>query len=95
MDVISDGNLFVGNGKAFDFHEPSMLSALGLPADTPGEYLKELLADLEKARTLSIDKKIEVVKTSKLQGWLAGAASVSTVAKNLVDMLPKLLQMLG
>jgi hypothetical protein len=89
LDVELKNTHFVRGGQAIHFYQPSVLEEIGLPSGTPRELLEELVAELRKHHEASQDQKLDIVKKSRLGGWLSGAASFTTVAKNIIDIVSK------
>ena len=80
---------FVRGGQAIHFYQVAVLDEIGLPTGTPRELLEELVAELRKHREASQEQKIDIVKKSRLGGWLSGTASLTTIAKNIVDIVSR------
>lgn len=83
---------FFGGGQAIDLYKPATLQSIGLPLDTPRDQLEELISELIAKHSASPEQKAEIVKRSRLGEVLSGAASFSTIAKNIVDLASKLSQ---
>lgn len=88
-DIQMSGTRFVANGKALDIYVSAAdLEHLGLPADTPQEFLEEIISALQS--TTDESEKINVVKESRLFQWLGNAASLSNIATALVQFVRSL-----
>lgn len=90
LDVVLKNTHFVRGGQAIHFYQPAVLDEIGLPTGTPRELLEELVAELRKHREASPGQKVDIVKKSRLGDWLCGVASFSTIAKNIVDIVSKI-----
>jgi hypothetical protein len=88
--IISNDTNFLNMGQAFNLYEPGTLQSIGLPASTPHDQLEELIAELRKHRAATEAEKTAIVAKSRLGGFLSGFGSITTIAKNLIDIVSKL-----
>lgn len=90
-DIQMSGTTFVDNGKAIDIYVSAVdLKKIGLPGNTPQEFLREIISTLQGMPSHSDEDKVEMVKQSRLFNWLGAAASASTIANSLVQFIASL-----
>jgi hypothetical protein len=90
-EIEISGTTFKDNGKAMDiFVSSSDLKTLGLPEDTPQEYIREVLHSLEHQKDLPTEQKLESISNSNLFKWLGHGASVASIGSALITFLQSL-----
>ena len=65
---------------------PSALSALGLPPDTPPEYLREVFGILRGIPDSDTKSKEAAVKASQLWGFIQNSANAAVVVQAIVSL---------
>ena len=86
VDIHFESSRAERNRIAFDIFEPITLARIGLPADAPPDLVRDVIEQLLKSRDATLAQKTEIVKKSRLSEWLAGAGSITAIAKNLIDI---------
>ena len=90
-EIDMSGTTFRGNGKAMDIFVSKVdLYKLGLPENTPQEYLREVIETLEGLKGHPQDKQIESISDSSLFKWLGHSASVATIGSALISFIQTL-----
>lgn len=90
-NIDMSGTTFKGNGKAMDIYISSAdLVNLGLPKNTPQEYIQEVVAILQKQVGAPQKDQIESISNSALFKWLGHGASISTIGSALISFIQTL-----
>ncbi|CAM3885076.1 hypothetical protein [Pseudoalteromonas maricaloris] len=85
------GTSFKGNGKAMDIYVSAAdLNQLGLPENTPQEYLQEVIQILQGQKGQSEEVQVAAISDSSLFKWLGHAASVSSIASGIIAFVQRL-----
>lgn len=84
------GNQIHNVEKVFHFYNAAHLAALGLSEQTDAGELERVVDQLRAMPDASEAEKIEVVSSSRLKEFLAYGSSITTIAKNVIDMVMKL-----
>lgn len=71
---------------------PTLLEALGLPLDTPHEYVKELLSSLLGIPEKDVPSKEQAIKASRLWVYIQNSANSMTVLQALMTLGPALIK---
>ncbi len=88
-DIQMSGTKFVNNGIALDIYVSAAdIQTLGLPAETPQEFIKEVISALQGTNIES--EKMKVVEESRLFKWIGNTASLSTIATALMQFVGQL-----
>jgi len=66
--------------------EPSLMSMIGLPADTPPDALLLALMILRGRNNADRDESERILKTSKIGAYLRNCTDLSTVVSNLTNL---------
>ncbi|WP_336340833.1 hypothetical protein [Enterobacter cloacae] len=64
--------------------DSSILERLGLPKDTPPEFLIELITSLAEKKDMNFESKVGIVGKSKLFEWLGAGANLMTIAEPII-----------
>jgi len=85
------GTSFKDNGKAMDIYvSASDLRHLGLPENTPQEYLQEVIEILQGQKGQPEEVQMKSIADSSLFKWLGHAASVSSIASGIIAFVQSL-----
>lgn len=90
-EIEMSGTTFKDNGKAMDiFVSAADLKSLGLPEDTPQEYIKEVLQILDHGKELPKTEQLQSISNSNLFKWLGHGASIASIGSALIAFLQTL-----
>lgn len=65
---------------------PNFVQSLGLPPDTPPEFILEIIRELRERPDLLEHEKVEVVKSSKLWSFVERSSSATTVIQGILAL---------
>ncbi|WP_192034602.1 hypothetical protein [Halomonas sp. YLGW01] len=78
--IKADGLEITNTKKAIELRDPpSLMKSLGLPDDTPSEYLIDAIKILEGNKELPKEDRINSLKSSSLVQWLGTTADLTTI----------------
>lgn len=84
--INADGLEITNTARAIELRDPpSLLQSLGLPANTPPQYLIEALKIMEGASGLAPEARIERLKKSSLVKWLGVTADLTGIGTALLS----------
>ena len=87
-EIEMSGTIFKNNGKAMDIFVSAVdLKLLGLPDNTPQEYIKEVIQILEQKKQLPEAAQLESIENSKLFKWLGHGASIASIGSALITYI--------
>jgi hypothetical protein len=90
-EIEMSGTTFKDNGKAIDvFVSAADLKSLGLPENTPQEYIKEVLQILSDEKGLPKEQQLQSISSSELFKWLGHGASIASIGSALITFLQTL-----
>ena len=90
-EIDMSGTSFKGNGKAMDIYvSADDLCQLGLPENTPQEYIKEVIQILQGQKGQPEEVQVASISDSSLFKWLGHAASVSSIASGIIAFVQSL-----
>jgi len=85
VKIEMSGTTFKSNGKAIDiFVSASDLKSLGLPENTPQEYIKEVIEILSQVKDNPKEQQLESISDSSLFKWLGHGASVASIGSAII-----------
>ena len=83
-----DGLLIKGCKIAIELRDPpSLLEKIGLPKDTPPEFLLEAIKIIENSDSSSPKKVEDLLQRSKLFEWLGASANIATISTALFQLM--------
>lgn len=85
-----EGNQIHDVERVFHIYDRSEIVALGLVDDTPPGEVEQVVDQLKAMPDASEAEKAEVVSNSRLKDYLAHGSSITTIAKNVIDIALKL-----
>jgi hypothetical protein len=84
--ISADGLEITNTTQAIELRDPpGLLQSLGLPADTPPQYLIDALKILEGVSTLPTEARIERLRESSLVKWLGVTADLTGIGTILLS----------
>jgi len=84
-EIELSGSTFKDNGKAMDiFISVADLKSLGLPEDTPQEYIKEVLQILSDKKGITEEEQLQSISDSKLFKWLGYSSSIASIGSAII-----------
>lgn len=87
-DMEISNTTFCNNGVAMDiFVSAATLQSLGLPENTPQEYLREVFVLLEQEKDKPQEVQLQLASESKLFKWLGNGASIATIFSALIEFV--------
>ncbi len=91
VEIDMSGTSFKGNGKAIDIYVAATdLLHLGLPENTPQEYMQEIIEILQGQKGQPEEVQIESIADSSLFKWLGHGASVASIASGIISFVQSL-----
>lgn len=91
IEIDVSGTSFKGNGKALDIYVSAAdLRHLGLPENTPQEYIQEVIEILRSQKYQPEEVQVESIAESSLFKWLGHAASVSSIGSAIIAFVQSL-----
>ncbi|WP_130926932.1 hypothetical protein [Pseudomonas sp. Sample_14] len=95
IEMAATDTHFRRNDKAVVLYNPALMQAVGLPVNTPADLLDEVVQALTHAKAATGEEKVAIAEKSRLKEWLASAGHLTTSAKNIVEIVAKVMQMAG
>jgi hypothetical protein len=84
--INADGLEITNTKMAIELRDPpSFMQKLGLPHDTPPQYLIEALRILENNSHLPQEQRVQKLRESKLLKWLGAAADITGLGSVLLS----------
>ncbi|MCE0965894.1 MULTISPECIES: hypothetical protein [unclassified Pseudomonas] len=86
-DLRVENSLVYGLEKGIEERDPvPALEGMGLPKETPPEYLLAALLSLKENANKTVEEKAAIVESSKLGAYLQHLANSSTVVSGIVQL---------
>lgn len=84
--IVADGLEITNTSRAIELRDPpGLLQSLGLPANTPPQYLIDALRILEAEGALPPEARIERLRESSLVRWLGVTADLTGIGTTLLS----------
>jgi|GEM_PF-3676599 len=84
--IVADGLEITNTARAIELRDPpGLLQSLGLPANTPPQYLIDALKILEAGSALPNEARIERLRESTLVKWLGVTADITGIGTALLS----------
>lgn len=90
MKFSGSGNKISGTDQVFNFYERVRVTDLALAENTPPMEVELVVNQLRAMPDASEAEKIEIVSNSRLKDYLVHGSSITTIAKNVIDIALKL-----
>lgn len=89
VEITAENLVIRDCGKGIVQRDPaSALAALGLPADTPRDAVREVLFALRSIPQTDPDARMKKLKSSKLWDYVQNSANTATVIQTLITLGP-------
>lgn len=87
IDLKMDQVTVIGGGAFLEERdEPNLVESLGLPPDTPAEFVLEVVRELRGNPHLQGQEKIESLKNSNLWSFIERSSNVTTVIQGVLAL---------
>jgi hypothetical protein len=95
IEINATNTNFRRNQTAIELYNPALMQAVGLPVNTPADRLDEVVQALTHAKAATDEEKFAITEKSRLKEWLVSAGHLTTSAKNIVEIVAKVMHMTG
>lgn len=93
-DISIDSSSLQNIGKIADIYQNNaeILEKLGIDVNTPNEVLESVVQEMRQLPHETEEQRLEIVKKSKLMGFLSNTANIATIATFIFEISKMLIK---